>query len=1146
MEKNFDLWVFSHPTLKKLIMELKIALLIIVISVSNVFATPTYSQIAKVSLNMENKSLEQVMDEIERQSEFYFIFNQKQIDVNRIVNIREENKLITDILPELFVGTNVNYAVIDRKILLTTDPLENNLQAIASGPELQQNRITGTVTGTDGTPLPGVNVVITGTTQGMLTDIDGKYSIVVPPGSKSLTFSFIGMEPQEISIGTLTQINVTMAESTIGLEEVVVIGYGTQKKGNVIGSITTVTNEEINTAPVSMVSNALAGITPGVIVEQGSGEPGNNASVILIRGKATLGNNSPLVVVDGIPDRDMNSLQPTDIASITVLKDASAAIYGARSANGVILITTKRGTEGAPTFNYGFYQGVLSPTKLPELADAATYAQMIREIDTYDNVSESNMMYSLVDVEKYKSGKYPWTHPNTNWYAESLKDYSTTRNHNLSVSGGTQAVTYYGSFGTHYDNGIYKNSESSNYKRYNLKANVNVKVNKFFSVGVDMTGSQENSMFSTSGQSDIFSKLIIDKPTEVALYPNGLPGWGGEDGNNPTVLAGLDPGFNDNKTYRLNTMLSATLNVPGVSGLTLSGYYAYDIYFSVEKYFEKPFTLYSLDTQAYLNAGNTGIEDGSAFVFPILSQKIGSQSRLTDSYSESNRKTFNLKANYDKTIGGVHNVSAFISMESSDYLSKGISAYRTYFISNQLPYLFAGSKTDWSNDGSVSIDSRLNYFGRVMYNFKGTYLLQFSLRRDGSLQFSKENGRWGTFPSVLAGWRISNENFWKNNVKFIDYFKLKASYGKMGNDRVAAFQYLTTYGFATGAVFSESKVVSPGLQKEGNPNPFITWEVANIINAGFESTLLNNKVTFNTDFFYQRRNKILVKRNASVPQFTGIALPDENFGIVDNRGFEIELGFNDRKGDFSYGINGNIAFARNKIVEFDEPARNVPWQVRTGHPQGALLLYKSAGIFRDEEQVNSLPHVPGAGPGDIIIVDFDKNGVINSDDMILFDKTADPELTYGMTFNLSYKNWNLRGLIQGAGITMRDETDLLTNGGRNGNFLAYQAEDRWTVDNIDASKQKAYDCDEALWRRDYPVDFYYMKGGYGRLKNLRLSYSIPQRLLNVIRMKDAQLYLSGENLLLIYSHNKITDPEADAIRNYPIMKVYALGVNVTF
>ena len=1019
--------------------------------------------------------------------------------------------------------------------------------------DLQQIQVTGTVTDDNGAPLPGVNVIIKGTTIGTMTDINGKYTIAAPDRSSFVVASFIGYVSVEVPVGNRNVIDITLKTEATALDEVVVIGYGTQKKVNVIGSVTTVSNEEINSAPVTMISNAIAGRLPGAIVQQGSGEPGNDASVILIRGKSTLNDNSPLIVVDGIAGRDMNSLQPADIESITVLKDASAAIYGARSANGVILITTKRGSEGAPTFTYGFYQGAKTPSMLPEVCDAPTYATMIREMQSYRGVEEINMLFSLDDIEKYRSGAYPWTHPNTDWFAETLKKYSTTRNHNLSVSGGTQVLNYYGSFGYQFDDGIYKNGVTE-YKRYNLKANIDVKVNKYIRVGVDMTGSQQNHDSSPYSAPEVFQYTRRQKPTDAAFYPNGLPAPDVEYGNQPVVMATSVTGSDNTKTYRLNTILSATFTVPGITGLTLSGYYAYDKYFRQNKLFQTPFTLYSLDKQAYLNAGNTGVEDGSAFITADNKKGPVPEPQLTDSYDESDSKVFNLKLNYDKTVGGVHNISAFISMESSDYLSQGIEAYRRYFLSKQLPYLFAGGTTEWENNGDVSIDSRLNYFGRAMYNYKETYLFQFSLRRDGSLRFSEESGRWGTFPSVLVGWRVSNENFWKNNIKFIDYFKLKASFGQMGNDRVAAFQYLTKYAFGTGTVLGSGVLYQSGLRQSGTPNPDITWERANVANVGFESALLNSKLTLNADFFYQRRSDILVKRNASVPAFTGITLPDENFGIVDNRGFEIESGYADRKGDFYYNVNGNIAFARNKIVEYDEPERSVPWQVLTGHPQGAMLLFNAIGIFNDAEDVANYPHVTGARPGDIIIEDYDKDEEITDDDRIIYDKSFDPELTYGMSFNFGYKNWDLRGLIQGAGLTLRTSYVGDNAEGTEGNYLQFWADDRWTVDNIDGAKPRAHEMEEEYWMENYLTDFSYQKGGYGRLKNLQLTYHIPQRITKALSMKDFQIYFSGQNLLLLYNQNKLVDPESanfddeeeGGVEIYPIMKTYTLGLKVAF
>jgi TonB-linked SusC/RagA family outer membrane protein len=1022
--------------------------------------------------------------------------------------------------------------------------------------ESQQLNITGTVTdASTGDVMAGVNIVVSGTQLGATTDADGKYSITVPDRNSALVFTFIGYDVQEIPVGGRAVVDVGLVSDVLALDEVVVIGYGTQKKVNVIGSVTTVSAEAIATAPVSMISNAIAGRMPGAVVQQPSGEPGHDASVVLIRGKSTLGDNSPLVIVDGVADRDMNSIQPSDIESITVLKDASAGIYGARAANGVILITTKRGKFGSPaTLEYGFYQGVLSPTRIPEMASASEYAQMIREVQSYRGVDESNMMFSLEDIEKYKSGLYPWTHPNTDWYGETLKKFSTTSSHTVSVSGGTQSVSYYGSFGYKYDDAIYKES-STYYKRYNIKANVDAAVNQYLTVGIDVNGSLGDNQQATRSANQIFGMTRRQRPTQTAFFPNGLPGPDIEYGDNPVVISGMEPGTDNTQRYRLNTTLSASLKIPGVEGLTLSAYYAYDKYFSVRKLFQKPFTLYSLNTQDYLNAGNDGSQDGSDFLVANFPKGPAPEPRLRDYYGDSDNKVFNTKLNYDKSIGD-HNISAFVSLESMDYLSKGIEAFRRYFVSAEIPYLFAGSSTDWSNNGSVSIDSRLNYFGRLMYNFKETYLFQFSLRRDGSLRFSEEKGRWGTFPSVLVGWRVSNEDFWKNNISFINYFKLKASFGQMGNDRVSAFQYLTSYAFSTGATLGDGKVYYSGLAQSGNPNPDITWEVANIVNGGFESSFLNSKMFLNLDFFYQRRSQILVTRNASVPRFTGIGLPDENFGIVDNRGFEMEAGYSDHKGYLLFDISGNLSYAANKVIEYDEPERNVEWQVRTGHPNGVLLLYKSIGIFDSDEEANSLPHVPGARGGDIIIEDYDKDGQITANDQILFDQTADPKLTFGLSANFSYKNFSVRTLFQGTGTYLRSVEVGDDASGTEGNYYKFQYDGRWTPDNPTASKPRPNEMEEEYWMSNYLTDYNFQKGGYCRLKNIQIAYDLPQKVLSAISLKHAQVYVSGQNLLLLWTQNQIVDPEAGSIdddgnvtsgmESYPIMKTLTFGAKIAF
>ncbi len=1016
-----------------------------------------------------------------------------------------------------------------------------------------QITVTGIVTDQNSQPLPGANIVEMGTTHGVTADFDGNFSIDLSSNNAILEVTFIGFATKEIAVNGQSTLTISMEESAAGLDEVVVVGYGVQKKVNVIGSVETVSAKELNRVAVSNISNALAGRLPGAVIQQSNGEPGNDRASIRIRGKGTLGNGEPLVVIDGIPGRDLNSLNISDIESVSVLKDASAAIYGARAANGVILVTTKRGLQETPlTVNYGFYYGFQSPTKLPKMADAPTYAEMIRETQMYAGVDEANMKYSLNDIERYRSGQFPWTNPNTDWFKASLADFSLTNNHNLSLSGGSKDVSYWVSFGTQKDEGIFKNSATT-FNRYNIKANVNAKINEYLTLGLDINGSQENRKYPSTSANFNFEGAIKSLPTSPAYYPNGLPGPDIAYGQNPVVSSTSQTGFDNSKQYRANTIFSANLKIPGITGLALSSYYAYDLSLGQRKLFQTPWTLYQLDEPAYFAAGNTGAEDGSAFL--VGSLKGGDiKPFLRNYYDDAATKTFNAKLDYTTTINDKHNINAFVAYETSEFEGKGITAFRKNFISDRLPYLFAGSDAEKDNSEFVSIDSRINYFGRFSYDYNETYLLQFSFRRDGSLRFSKENGRWGNFPSVLAGWKISNEDFWKKNLGFIDFFKLKASWGQMGNDLVDPFQYLSSYELSNGAVLG-SRVYSSGLSQEVASNPFITWEVANVYNAGFESLMLNNRLELNLDVFYQRRNDILVKRNVSVPEFAGINLPDENFGIVDTKGFEVVLGYHDQIEDFSYALNTNLAFSRNKVIEFDEPARNVPWQRLTGNPQGTELLYNAIGIFRDQAQIDNTPHVNGAIPGDIIIEDFDKNGEINNDDRILFPKTVDPEITYGISLNLNYKNWGLSGLVQGSGSAMRRMYAQLQ--GFSGNYFQYDADGRWTPDNIDAQKPRAFDRNDAYWRSDYLTNYTYQSTAFARMKNIQLTYNLPQNLQKSLGLAAGQIYLSGQNLFLIYSGNKITDPElggndklddqyATNATFYPLMKTFAIGARITF
>lgn len=1015
----------------------------------------------------------------------------------------------------------------------------------------QQKSITGKVTDSFGDSLPGVTVLVMGTQNSTMTDGEGHYALLNVPANATLQFSFIGMKSQEVAVADRTTVNVVLAGQSIEMEEAVVaVGYGVQKKVNVIGSISTLSSEEITATPTTNVSSALSGRMPGLFVTQSSGRPGADNASLKIRGTATIanasGNTDVLVVVDGIPGRDLNSIEPGDIESLSVLKDASAGIYGSRAANGVILVTTKKGRVSAPRFDFDFYSGWSAASLLPEMTDAATYATMIREVQSYRGIGEEDMAYSTEDVEKFRSGAYPWTHPNTDWFNTVVKDNARSNHYTFRVSGGTKDIKYYGSFGAQTDDGIYK-SGSSSYNRYNVRLNLDATLNEYISLNLNIGGSESDIMdpYNTS-----FGSIIRNLPVSTAVWPTGEPGPDIEKAQQPvTDTDASKTGYTDYKRYRSENMLTATVKVPWVDGLSLVGNYSYDMFFGVRKYVRDLATLYFLDEAAYLAAGNDGSQNGQAFLKPQVRAEIADP-RVEDSYSDSRSITSSFKINYDKSFDK-HSVSTFVAVESMDYLSKGITAYRRGFQTTALPYLNFGATEEMSNSSSVGIDARLNYFGRLAYNYDSKYLFEFTLRRDGSLRFSEDAGRWGTFPSVLLGWTASSEDFWTNNIKAINYFKLKASYGQLGNDAVIPFQYLTMYATGTGQTFGASRGYESSLYQVGEPNPFITWEVANVYNAGFESYMFNSKVKFDVDAFYQKRTNILVARNASVPDFTGLSLPDENYGIVSSKGFDASLGYNNKAGNVSYSVTGMFSFARNKIIEYDEPETSYEWQRLTGHSTSAFLQYRAIGIYKDAEQVNATPHVPGARAGDVILEDYNNDGEITEADKVVYDLNGNPEITFGLNLSLKYKNWQLQALVQGVGNNWKrianSEGDFIYMG-TFGNYFQYYADDRWTETNTNATMHRAFERVEEYWRKDaYLASFDYYNMAFARLKNVELSFAIPEKALKAIRLKGASVYVTGKNLFFLYNKNDVGfDPEVSSVSTYPTTRVLALGARLSF
>lgn len=1135
MKKKSQSWFFSDYPLKKLIMETKIALLIIIISVSNALASSSYSQTARVSLDLEDKSLEQALDEIERQSEFYFIFNQNQIDVNRIVDIKADNQLITSILPELFKDTEVNFIILNKKILLTTDPIiGKEMGDLKLKLEQQQLTVSGTITdASTGETMAGVNIIVKGTNIGTISDMNGKFTLpsAIDPNS-ILSFSFIGYVTQEVSVDGRSVVNVSLSGEMKGLDEVVVIGYGTAKKATMTGSVAAVKGEQLQTAPTANFTNTLAGRLPGLVAVNYSGEPGDDNPTIRIRGANTLGDNSALIVVDGIAGRDMAGLDPADIESISVLKDASAAIYGARAANGVILITTKRGLIGKPSISVNSNYGLSMPTVIPKMADAATYATMLNEINYYDGVAPA---YSEEEIQKYRDGSDPWLYPNTDWFAAVFKSSTPQTRTDVSIRGGTDNMKYYISAGYNYQDAIYKNS-SAGYSQYSFRSNIDGRISKSISLSFDVAGRQEDRNFAANP----FSYLINrSKPMFIAYYPGNKPAAGYQAGQSPVVLASDLLGYDKNKTYAFNSNAKLLVTIPWIKGLSFTGNVAFDKEIYNGKFWRKPYTLYSWDRMTFDEKNEpvvVGALDG-----PYTTPE------LTQNFSDGQGLTINGLINYELNVAEKHDIKFLAGAEKITGKSMNFSAFRRGFVSTAVDQLFAGGDPDKNNSGSADQSARLNYFGRVNYSYLQKYLFEFVWRYDGSYIFPKE-GRFGFFPGVSAGWRISEESFWKNNISFINYFKIRGSWGQTGNDRIAAYQYLSSYGFGSSPYILNETLEVKTLNELRIANPNITWEVANQSNVGFDAQLLDGKIQISAEYFYNLRTNILTYRNASVPVSTGLTLPRENIGKVANQGFEAEISYGSNFGDLRFDISVNGAYAKNKIIFWDEAPGVPDYQKSTGQPMNAGLYYEAIGIFRDQAAIDAYPHWNGTIPGDIIFKDVNNDNKIDGLDLVRYPKTELPTFTGGASIDLSFRNFYASALFQGASGAVRSYT---LESGFQGDFLADDAEGRWTVDNPDAKKPRTWNTGGEYWTSGISGGtwginntYWLRNNNYLRLKNVQFGYNFSKNVVNKLNVSELSIYFTGLNLLT-FTPLKSFDPET--VGNvYPLSKVYNFGIRLTF
>lgn len=1013
----------------------------------------------------------------------------------------------------------------------------------------QQIKVTGKITDSANKEvIPGVTIVVKGTTIGIVSDIDGSYTINVPNRNSVLVFSFVGYKSQEIEVNNETSINVSLVSDVTDLDEVVVVGYGVQKRANVVGAVASIGGEKLLAIPAMNVSNAISGLIPGATIIQTTGEPGQMSPRIMVRGRTTVNSDNsrmtnrsetaPLVVIDGVPGRSMDEIDPNDIESLSVLKDASAAIYGAQAANGVILIQTKSGKEGKPRLNYQFYEGVMAPTLLPEVTNAAEYATMLSE---YQVAQGKARRYTDKDIELFGNGKDPWEHPNTDWYGDLIKKWTTTTRHNITLDGGAKGMKYYVSFGYKTDDAFYKAS-STKYKQYNVRTKLEMPINDWLKTGVELAGFLNNRIYPYKSADAIVGQSTRLVPTNWSFWPTGEPGPDIEYGDNPVETSTFSAGMNDQKTYRLLSTFSATITVPFVKGLSFTGSYNYDITNYFNKAFYQPWILYYPNwSQATRGA------DGFITKMPLTPTLRGlSSAENNERYDRTVNQTAMINANYIKKIGD-HSISLFGGFEQYQSDWNYFYGYRKYYISSVIKTMDAGNAKDQNITGSASVYARKSWIGRATYDYKGKYLAEVVFRADGSLKFPASD-RWGYFPGLLLGWRASEEDFWKTNLSFINYFKLRTSFGMMGMDPGSPFQFMDKYGIGTGMTFGTSGAIQTVVGPPTVANPNITWETQKTYNLGFDSKFMDDLFHLNAEFFYSKREDILVTKDASVPNFTGLTLPQENLGIVDNRGFELDAGYHKAiNKDLRIDVTANFSYNHNEIVEMDEPVRAKPWQQLTGHSYGAWLMYDAIGIFKDQAQVDATPaKLAGTKPGDVMFRDVSGDGTITGDDQILFDRVDAPETFYGGNVSVAWKEFTLSVQIQGQGeFLKRSQYD--NRRGEAGNYYKWQFENRWTPTNTVTNIARAYNRDDLYWSPDVRMSDYWLENtAYCRLKNVVLNYVIPAKYYSKIGLARASVYFTGNNLALIYSATKKWDPETNNPGVYPTMKTFAIGANITF
>ncbi len=1065
----------------------------------------------RLSLHVKEKKIKVVLKEIEKSTGIHFSYSPQVIESGRAVTLSLKDATLSEVLKQLLVPMQITYDVAGKQVILNNAPIPVKSERLSTPDQLDKS-VKGRVTDENGEGLPGVSVMLKGSTQGTSTDGEGNFQINVPNESSVLIFSFVGYQSKEITADKST-IDVQMTTDVKSLSEMVVVGYGVQKK-------TSVTN----------LTNSLGGRMAGVIVKQGSGEPGRDGSNIFIRGISSTGATQPLLIVDNIP-RNFQHLDPNTIESFTVLKDAAAvAPYGVAGANGVVLVTTKRGKKGAPSLSYNGYVGFQNPTVLPDYVSAYQFGLLKNAAAEAANLPKP---YSDEALQKFKDGSDTDAYPSHDVRKELIAKNSVVTSHNIELSGGAERVSYYASVGYMRQGGMW---EATNTNRYNLSLNLDANVTNTTKVSFNINGRVQKSLYPSIGTARIFELLHYAHPQNGPLFfSNGMNG---------SYVTGsiLNSGYQRDRTTMIYSQLSIEQQIPFIKGLNLKGTIAYDPTTDMSRVWALPVHLASINTSTKPYVITDGIFGQTK---PSLSESIANYHQLT----------YQAGLNYNRSFGkSTIGVLGLFEAKANNSTSLGASR-RNYNLTIDEINMGSSSNADMTTSGTSSAARQMGLVYRVTYDYADKYLLEASGRYDGSYYFSPEN-RFGFFPAFSVGWRLSEESFLKGQTTWLDNLKLRASYGEVGALAGSPFQYLSTYSVAGPAYVMGGSAVQ-AVRERNQPNPNITWERAKKTDIGLEGTLWKGLLNFEIDYFYEKRSNMLVNPDVILPLEYGIGLSQVNNGIMDNRGFDLTLGSNYRiSNDLQISLSGNLTYAKNKVLQVYETATtyNNPNRRVTGRPLGTQFGFHSLGFFQVEDfdetgQLKSGIAVQPWGkvqPGDIRYEDMNGDGKINDDDITTIgDPVSSPRIIYGLSPSVRYKNFNLDLLFQGAAKTNfyydMDAGWAFFNG--MGAFTNHM--DYWTPENRNASNPRITAAPTT--NNTQRSSFWMGDASYLRLKSATISYTLPTAISQKIKMQSARIYVSTQNMLT-WTKLKNFDPEVGNSRgwNYPQQKVTSIGLNITF